>query len=214
MAVTKMLVDLRFEYRRYGGHWALVRGEERVVVLWCGSPKAIQFGASAKLASEQLAGEPSCTKKCWLRANLFNIQHPVLVMARKKNSVIVAAAQMHKAKVTQNQTKLTVKDSSSTSDTELDVDMCYWDGSVNHVLLSDEEPIGFDTNTEEFSDLDGEELVASIKEEMKQKGIPLLLVIIMQSARNIEVWSSAERNCALEYNGNSKWTKQHHMQKA
>ncbi|KAG5219374.1 transposase domain-containing protein [Salix suchowensis] len=90
-------------------------------------------------------------------------------MARKKNSVIAAAARMREAKVTRNQTKPNVEDSGSASDTEPDVDMCCWDGSVNHVPSSDEEPMGFDTDAEEFSDLDGEELVASIEEEMKRK---------------------------------------------
>ncbi|KAF9502066.1 hypothetical protein BDN71DRAFT_1500217 [Pleurotus eryngii] len=135
-------------------------------------------------------------------------------MARKKNSVIAAAARMREAKVTRNQTKPNVEDSGSASDTKPDVDMCCWDGSVNHVPSSDEEPMGFDTDAEEFSDLDGEELVASIEEEMKRKGMPLPLAIIMQSAGNIEVWSSAERNRALGYNGNSKRTKQRHAQKA
>ncbi|KDQ27883.1 hypothetical protein PLEOSDRAFT_1104556 [Pleurotus ostreatus PC15] len=115
-------------------------------------------------------------------------------MARKKNSAIAAAARMREAKVTRNQTKPTVEDSSSASDTEPDVDMCCWDGSVNHVPSSDEEPMGFDTDAEGFSDLDGEELVASIEEEMKWKGMPLPLAIIMQSTGNVEVWSSAERN--------------------
>ncbi|KAF9497595.1 hypothetical protein BDN71DRAFT_1504597 [Pleurotus eryngii] len=135
-------------------------------------------------------------------------------MARKKKSVLVAAARARNAKFAKKLEQKPIEISSSS-----DSEVCHWDGGVNHEPTSDSEFCITDSemdtsDCEEFSDLDGEDLVDSIEEEMKKKGLPVPLAIIMQSAGQTAVWKKAERNWAMGYNGQSARTKQLHAKKA
>lgn len=138
-------------------------------------------------------------------------------MSRKKKSVLAAAARAREGKQAKKLARASeVIEISSNSG--MDLEVCSWDGGVNHEVTSDSEFCLTDSDdeseAEEFSDLDGEELVQSIEEEMKKMGLPKPLAIIMQSVGKTAVWKKAEQNRAMGYNGLSTRTQQFHAQKA
>ena len=62
------------------------------------------------------------------------------------------------------------------SDPPLDIEICSWDGGVNHYLLDVEETTHLDSNSEDegFSDLEGDKLLKNLQEAQQKTWKDLL----------------------------------------
>ncbi|KAG1722436.1 uncharacterized protein EDB91DRAFT_1256057 [Suillus paluster] len=103
-----------------------------------------------------------------------------------------------------------------------DKDKCGWDGTVNHILMSNSDSdFKLDSNTDldtdfEVLDLKGEELLESlglcIEKELELLSTPTPYEKIQKNAAH--QWDKAKKNCCLSYNGLSAHTQCWQNQKA
>ena len=99
---------------------------------------------------------------------------------------------------------------------------CHWDGRISHIPSDSDSDSEFTWSTgsdteEEFSELEGDELVGSLQKqleaEIKMLRQPTPYELITKS-RTAKEWVKAESNRSLGYNGLSERTKRRNDQQA
>jgi hypothetical protein len=150
-------------------------------------------------------------------------------MARKRKPCLAAAACAHQVRHFQEtsnsndpEAKITILIHPPivleiTSDTE-----GHWTGGVNHTLLSDSEfywtdgeSDGSTSDSQEFSEVEDEVFLQSLKENLAEKlemlAVPTPYQEVLQKL-TMKDWKKGESNCGLGYSGNSERTKQQEAQ--
>jgi len=151
-------------------------------------------------------------------------------MQYKSKSKKRSAANAREAKV---QKRLKTADeehetASTQTDSDSDVEVTSWTGGVkNHLIIPDDSDSDFDDteweveySEDEMDDLEGEELIESLRKEIEHE-ISLLEEFnttpyekISQANLTTNEWKNAEKKRGFGYNGHAERTQREHRQRA
>lgn len=156
-------------------------------------------------------------------------------MRYKSKSKKQSAANARNAKA-QKRLKTADKDDETTSthtDSDEDVEVTFWTGGVkNHLIVSDDSDSDHFDNMEwemensedEIDELEGEELIESLRKEIEHEINMLNLKLdpshptpyekISEVNLTTNEWKKAEKKCGFGYNGRAEKTQRTHRQQA
>lgn len=154
-------------------------------------------------------------------------------MAHKRKHLLAAAARAREARLNQQQSanpgfeEINSENTAPKSNLALEINSdeeCCWEGGVNHTLSSDSEFYQTEgeseestSDSEEFSEVEDEDLLRSLQEnlaqELKMLASPTPYQEVLQNLTTKD-WKKAEQNRGFGYTGNSQRSKERDAQKA